>query len=196
MKVKDYANREPRRQDTSIGRAPNTFDVFTEIKKRREELDALISVTTQYTERNEVLMTELTRKTNALEELENLIDLTYEQLERTVAEVKKKALYREQIIADTQQQDEELQQLIQTIKERIIAADHLQQALTGFRNKQIELEAIEQKIAKKEEALLVLDSELISKQALLETFERNYAAKLHRKIVIKGKTKFKQAGQI
>ena len=51
------------------------FNIYTEIKNKRQELDGLIDVLTQYEERNNSLCLEITARTNELAEIENLIDL-------------------------------------------------------------------------------------------------------------------------
>ena len=52
------------------------FNIYTEIKNKRQELDGLIDVLTQYEERNNSLCLEITARTNELAEIENLIDLS------------------------------------------------------------------------------------------------------------------------
>ena len=63
------------------------FNIYTEIKNKRQELDGLIDVLTQYEERNNSLCLEITARTNELAEIENLIDLANEQLEAIIIKI-------------------------------------------------------------------------------------------------------------
>ncbi len=195
MKVKDFVERKPI-PGMLCGKEqfPTTFDVYTDIKNKRQELDNLISVAAQYADRNEVLLIEISAKASGLAELENQIDLAYEQLEFVVAGVNHQQSQKQAMSIETIQQEEKLHELIQIIKERISEADGLQLVLTKIKNGQIELAALQQNVAQKEQSVSELNDELGAKQALIEIFDRQYAAKLHRSIKIKERTKFKLVG--
>jgi hypothetical protein len=170
------------------------FNVYTEIKNKRQELDGLIDSLDQYTERNNTLYLEIVTKTNELKELDNLIDLAYEQLEAIITKINYEQLQNKQMLLDTNDQEEKLQKLLLVIKDRVKEADQLQQILTNLKNKQIEFELLQEQTISKERSLFNLNNELIAKQALIETFDRQYAAKLHRTVILKEKRKFNQVG--
>jgi hypothetical protein len=170
------------------------FNVYTEIKNKRQELDGLIDSLDQYTERNNTLYIEIVTRTNELKELDNLIDLAYEQLEAIITKINYEQLQNKQMFLDTNYQEEKLQKLLLVIKDRVKEADQLQQILTNIKNKQIEFELLQEQTISKERSLFNLNNELIAKQALIETFDRQYAAKLHRTVILKEKRKFNQVG--
>jgi len=98
------------------------------------------------------------------------------------------------MILDTNDQEDRLQKLLLVIKDRIKEADQLQQILTALKNKQTEFDLLQEQTLSKEHLLVNLDNELLAKQALIDTFDRHYAAKLHRPVVLKEKLKFNQVG--
>jgi len=191
MKVKDFKERK-----LGISNLPkqSPHDIFTELKDRRQELENITSIMGQYIERNEILDGSLVLKNVALEEVNNKIDLSYEELDNINTEINLDKKYREQVLTDIEKQESELLNLIKIIKERVIDADELQQGLTGFKNKQTEFNALQENSGKLKQLITALDAELLAKQALIETFERNYTKKLHREVKIKGYTKFNQVG--
>ena len=170
------------------------FNIYTEIKNKRQELDGLIDVLTQYEERNNSLCLEITARTNELAEIENLIDLANEQLEAIIIKINHEQLQNKQMLLDTNDQEDRLQKLLLVIKDRIKEADQLQQILTALKNKQTEFDLLQQQVLSKEQLLLNLNNELSAKQALIDTFDRQYAAKLHRPVILKEKLKFNQVG--
>ena len=170
------------------------FNIYTEIKNKRQELDGLIDVLTQYEERNNSLCLEITARTNELAEIENLIDLANEQLEAIIIKINHEQLQHKQMLLDTNDQEDRLQKLLLVIKDRIKEADQLQQILTALKNKQTEFDLLKQQVLSKEQLLLNLNNELSAKQALIDTFDRQYAAKLHRPVILKEKLKFNQVG--
>jgi len=170
------------------------FNVYTEIKNKRQELDGLIEGLTQYTERNNTLCLEIIARTDELAEIDNLIDLANEQLEAIIIKINHEQLQNKQMILDTNDQEDRLQKLLLVIKDRIKEADQLQQILTALKNKQTEFDLLQEQTLSKEHLLVNLDNELLAKQALIDTFDRHYAAKLHRPVVLKEKLKFNQVG--
>ena len=170
------------------------FNVYTEIKNKRQELDGLIDGLTQYTERNNTLCIEIIARTDELSEIENLIDLANEQLEAIIIKINHEQLQNKQMLLDTNDQEDKLQKLLLVIKDRIKEADQLQQILTNIKNKQTEFELLQEQTISKENLLFKLNNELIAKQALIDTFDRHYAAKLHRPVILKEKRKFNQVG--
>lgn len=170
------------------------FNVYTEIKNKRQELDGLIDGLTQYTERNNTLCIEIIARTDELSEIENLIDLANEQLEAIIIKINHEQLQNKQMLLDTNDQEDKLQKLLLVIKDRIKEADQLQQILIDLKNKQTEFDLLQEQIVSKKHLLVNLDNELIAKQALIDTFDRHYAAKLHRPVILKEKRKFNQVG--
>jgi hypothetical protein len=193
MLVKNFRGQKPIAGMKSTPK-DTVFNVYTEIKNKRQELDGLIDSLDQYTERNNTLYLEIVTKTNELKELDNLIDLAYEQLEAIITKINYEQLQNKQMLLDTNDQEEKLQKLLLVIKDRVKEADQLQQILTNLKNKQIEFELLQEQTISKERSLVNLNNELISKQALIETFDRQYAAKLHRTVILKEKRKFNQVG--
>jgi hypothetical protein len=193
MLVKNFRGQKPISGMKSTPK-DTVFNVYTEIKNKRQELDGLIDSLDQYTERNNTLYLEIVTKTNELKELDNLIDLAYEQLEAIITKINYEQLQNKQMLLDTDYQEEKLQKLLLVIKDRVKEADQLQQILTNLKNKQIEFELLQEQTISKERSLVNLNNELISKQALIETFDRQYAAKLHRTVILKEKRKFNQVG--
>jgi chromosome segregation ATPase len=193
MLVKNFRGQKPISGMKSTPK-DTVFNVYTEIKNKRQELDGLIDSLDQYTERNNTLYLEIVTKTNELKELDNLIDLAYEQLEAIITKINYEQLQNKQMLLDTNDQEEKLQKLLLVIKDRVKEADQLQQILTNLKNKQIEFELLQEQTISKERSLVNLNNELISKQALIETFDRQYAAKLHRTVILKEKRKFNQVG--
>jgi predicted nucleic acid-binding Zn-ribbon protein len=193
MLVKNFRGQKPISGMKSTPK-DTVFNVYTEIKNKRQELDGLIDSLDQYTERNNTLYLEIVTKTNELKELDNLIDLAYEQLEAIITKINYEQLQNKQMLLDTNDQEEKLQKLLLVIKDRVKEADQLQQILTNIKNKQIEFELLQEQTISKERSLVNLNNELISKQALIETFDRQYAAKLHRTVILKEKRKFNQVG--
>jgi len=193
MLVKNFRGQKPISGMKSTPK-DTVFNVYTEIKNKRQELDGLIDSLDQYTERNNTLYLEIVTKTNELNELDNLIDLAHEQLEAIITKINYEQLQNKQMLLDTNDQEEKLQKLLLVIKDRVKEADQLQQILTNIKNKQIEFELLQEQTISKERSLVNLNNELISKQALIETFDRQYAAKLHRTVILKEKRKFNQVG--
>jgi hypothetical protein len=193
MLVKNFRGQKPISGMKSTPK-DTVFNVYTEIKNKRQELDGLIDSLDQYTERNNTLYLEIVTKTNELKELDNLIDLAYEQLEAIITKINYEQLQNKQMLLDTNDQEEKLQKLLLVIKDRVKEADQLQQILTNLKNKQIEFELLQEQTISKERSLFNLNNELIAKQALIETFDRQYAAKLHRTVILKEKRKFNQVG--
>jgi hypothetical protein len=193
MLVKNFRGQKPIAGMKSTPK-DTVFNVYTEIKNKRQELDGLIDSLDQYTERNNTLYLEIVTKTNELKELDNLIDLAYEQLEAIITKINYEQLQNKQMLLDTDYQEEKLQKLLLVIKDRVKEADQLQQILTNLKNKQIEFELLQEQTISKERSLFNLNNELIAKQALIETFDRQYAAKLHRTVILKEKRKFNQVG--
>ena len=193
MLVKNFRGQKPISGMKSTPK-DTVFNVYTEIKNKRQELDGLIDSLDQYTERNNTLYLEIVTKTNELKELDNLIDLAYEQLEAIITKINYEQLQNKQMLLDTNYQEEKLQKLLLVIKDRVKEADQLQQILTNLKNKQIEFELLQEQTISKERSLFNLNNELIAKQALIETFDRQYAAKLHRTVILKEKRKFNQVG--
>lgn len=193
MLVKNFRGQKPIAGMKSTPK-DTVFNVYTEIKNKRQELDGLIDSLDQYTERNNTLYLEIVTKTNELKELDNLIDLAHEQLEAIITKINYEQLQNKQMLLDTDYQEEKLQKLLLVIKDRVKEADQLQQILTNLKNKQIEFELLQEQTISKERSLVNLNNELISKQALIETFDRQYAAKLHRTVILKEKRKFNQVG--
>jgi hypothetical protein len=193
MLVKNFRGQKPISGMKSTPK-DTVFNVYTEIKNKRQELDGLIDSLDQYTERNNTLYLEIVTKTNELKELDNLIDLAHEQLEAIITKINYEQLQNKQMLLDTNDQEEKLQKLLLVIKDRVKEADQLQQILTNLKNKQIEFELLQEQTISKERSLFNLNNELIAKQALIETFDRQYAAKLHRTVILKEKRKFNQVG--
>jgi|TARA_R110000737_G_C14457427_1_gene464272 hypothetical protein len=193
MLVKNFRGQKPISGMKSTPK-DTVFNVYTEIKNKRQELDGLIDSLDQYTERNNTLYLEIVTKTNELKELDNLIDLAHEQLEAIITKINYEQLQNKQMFLDTNYQEEKLQKLLLVIKDRVKEADQLQQILTNLKNKQIEFELLQEQTISKERSLFNLNNELIAKQALIETFDRQYAAKLHRTVILKEKRKFNQVG--
>jgi len=193
MLVKNFRGQKPISGMKSTPK-DTVFNVYTEIKNKRQELDGLIDSLDQYTERNNTLYIEIVTRTNELKELDNLIDLAYEQLEAIITKINYEQLQNKQMFLDTNYQEEKLQKLLLVIKDRVKEADQLQQILTNLKNKQIEFELLQEQTISKERSLFNLNNELIAKQALIETFDRQYAAKLHRTVILKEKRKFNQVG--
>ena len=193
MLVKNFRGQKPISGMKSTPK-DTVFNVYTEIKNKRQELDGLIDSLDQYTERNNTLYIEIVTRTNELKELDNLIDLAHEQLEAIITKINYEQLQNKQMFLDTNYQEEKLQKLLLVIKDRVKEADQLQQILTNLKNKQIEFELLQEQTISKERSLFNLNNELISKQALIETFDRQYAAKLHRTVILKEKRKFNQVG--
>jgi predicted nucleic acid-binding Zn-ribbon protein len=193
MLVKNFRGQKPISGMKSTPK-DTVFNVYTEIKNKRQELDGLIDSLDQYTERNNTLYIEIVTRTNELKELDNLIDLAHEQLEAIITKINYEQLQNKQMLLDTNDQEEKLQKLLLVIKDRVKEADQLQQILTNLKNKQIEFELLQEQTISKERSLVNLNNELISKQALIETFDRQYAAKLHRTVILKEKRKFNQVG--
>ena len=193
MLVKNFRGQKPISGMKSTPK-DTVFNVYTEIKNKRQELDGLIDSLDQYTERNNTLYLEIVTKTNELKELDNLIDLAHEQLEAIITKINYEQLQNKQMFLDTNYQEEKLQKLLLVIKDRVKEADQLQQILTNIKNKQIEFELLQEQTISKERSLFNLNNELIAKQALIETFDRQYAAKLHRTVILKEKRKFNQVG--
>jgi len=193
MLVKNFRGQKPISGMKSTPK-DTVFNVYTEIKNKRQELDGLIDSLDQYTERNNTLYLEIVTKTNELKELDNLIDLAHEQLEAIITKINYEQLQNKQMLLDTNDQEEKLQKLLLVIKDRVKEADQLQQILTNIKNKQIEFELLQEQTISKERSLFNLNNELIAKQALIETFDRQYAAKLHRTVILKEKRKFNQVG--
>ena len=193
MLVKNFRGQKPISGMKSTPK-DTVFNVYTEIKNKRQELDGLIDSLDQYTERNNTLYIEIVTRTNELKELDNLIDLAHEQLEAIITKINYEQLQNKQMLLDTNDQEEKLQKLLLVIKDRVKEADQLQQILTNLKNKQIEFELLQEQTISKERSLFNLNNELIAKQALIETFDRQYAAKLHRTVILKEKRKFNQVG--
>jgi|TARA_R110000744_G_scaffold345219_1_gene450649 hypothetical protein len=193
MLVKNFRGQKPISGMKSTPK-DTVFNVYTEIKNKRQELDGLIDSLDQYTERNNTLYIEIVTRTNELKELDNLIDLAHEQLEAIITKINYEQLQNKQMFLDTNYQEEKLQKLLLVIKDRVKEADQLQQILTNLKNKQIEFELLQEQTISKERSLFNLNNELIAKQALIETFDRQYAAKLHRTVILKEKRKFNQVG--
>lgn len=193
MLVKNFRGQKPISGMKSTPK-DTVFNVYTEIKNKRQELDGLIDSLDQYTERNNTLYIEIVTRTNELKELDNLIDLAHEQLEAIITKINYEQLQNKQMFLDTNYQEEKLQKLLLVIKDRVKEADQLQQILTNIKNKQIEFELLQEQTISKERSLFNLNNELIAKQALIETFDRQYAAKLHRTVILKEKRKFNQVG--
>ena len=70
MLVKNFRGQKPISGMKSTPK-DTVFNVYTEIKNKRQELDGLIDSLDQYTERNNTLYLEIVTKTNELKELDN-----------------------------------------------------------------------------------------------------------------------------
>jgi hypothetical protein len=193
MLVKNFREQKPISGMKSTPK-DTVFNVYTEIKNKRQELDRLIEGLAQYTERNNTLCLEIITRTDELAEIENLIDLAQEQLEAIIIKINHEQLQNKQMLLDTNYQEDTLQKLLLVIKDRIKEADQLQQILTNIKNKQTEFELLQEQTISKENLLFKLNNELIAKQALIDTFDRHYASKLHRPVILKEKRKFNQVG--
>ena len=193
MLVKNFRDRKPPSDGKSTSK-DTVFNVYTEIKNKRQELDSLIDGLAQYTERNTTLCLEIITRTDELAEIENLIDLANEQLEAIIIKINHEQFQNKQMLLDTNYQEDKLQKLLLVIKDRIKEADQLQQILTNIKNKQTEFELLQEQTISKEHLLFKLDNELLAKQALINTFDLHYAAKLHRTVILKEKLKFNQVG--
>jgi len=196
MKAKNFVSQTPIINGCKITPTANTVDVFTDLKNRRQELEAVIDVMNQYVERTEILEGTLVLKNIDLEDIETKISLAYEQLENINLIIKQDQNYLGEVLSSTEQQEIELTKLCQIIKERAIDADELQQILTSFKNKKTEFDVLQDGIISRKELLAELDAEILNKESLIDACERNYAKKLHREVKITEPTKFNQMGQI
>jgi chromosome segregation ATPase len=191
MKVKNFTTKPQTINSYKIIPKITPVDIFTELKDRRQELEAVESVTQQYIERNSILDVTIVLKNIEIEEADTKVDLAFEQLENANLIIKQDKNYLNEILSSIEQQEAALSALKQAIRERAEDADDIQQTLTGLKNTQTEFYALQGDITAQKAALVEMDAELIAKQALVDTFERNYAKKINKAVTITSCTKFK-----